>query len=145
MKRLAVILATVVVVGWASTRSFADVPGDGDVFYVCVFDNNGYVEDKGFFKFERDQQTGQLHFLHYWQSSGFEGSEADWSLEADFGDSGCEIDVWNTAYWTPFDEFDFVYLVDKTGGVETGTLIGYAEKHGLDDDYSLYGSTKRIF
>ena len=107
MRRLAVVLAAAVIVGWASP-SPAGTP-DGQVFFVTVYEN-GKVKDTGFVVFLPDDHSGYLRLETYWFGKGAWKEEGYWEVTRDYGDWGCSWEGWfSSPVPAPYDEFEGGY------------------------------------
>ena len=133
MKRLAVFLAAVLIVGWVSPSLADDL--NGKTFYVRLLDEDGNVIDDGKLEFG-EAPAGHLRLWHSWYSDGLQKrwrADRDWCAQAAYGDYGCEFGAWDPPGGEihPYGEFEAFYSKDWY------RLFGHCEDRS-GTKYSLY-------
>ena len=131
MKRLAVFLAAVLIVGWVSPSLADDLAWKN--FYVRLLDEDGNVIDWGFLCFQPVDPVGYRELWHQWRSDNGQHWIAHWDYQDDYGDYGCELDAWDPPGGANslYGEFDFFYSKDSQ------RLYGHCEDRS-GTKYSLY-------
>ena len=133
MKRLAVFLAAVLMVGWVSPLLADEL--NGKTFYVRLLDEDGNVVDDGKFEFG-EAPAGHYKLWHYWYSDGLHKwtADRDWCTQAGYGDYGCEFDAWKPAGEPipPYGDFGAFY------SKHWERLFGHCEDRS-GKKYTLYG------
>ena len=78
MRRIVVLLAAVVLMGWASPL-LAGTPNAFQVFYVTVYEN-GSVRDTGFLQLLPDDGSGNLRLKTWWFGKGAWKEKGQWEV-----------------------------------------------------------------
>jgi len=132
MKRLAVFLAAVLIVGWVSPSLAEDLAWRN--FYVRLLDEDGNVIDWGLLAFKPVDAVGYRELHHYWYSDGGQKWIAHYDYQGAYGDYGCELDAWDPpgGQNTLYGEFDFFY------SKQWERLFGHCQDR-WGTLYSLYG------
>jgi len=132
MKRLAILLTTLVMIGWASPLMAHQLTGKD--FSVYLFDNDGNLVDWGFLYFWEDEDGNRI-LQHFWMSDGrlWTADRNCCQDEDDFDHYGCVWHAWDDHQDVPYDDLEGFYC----RGWEI--MVGRVEERNSSTKYSLYG------